>query len=394
MGTRGSAETRAKLTAKADASTTLWRLGRRTLNNAERIGRFDEAPWHRNDETDAKRVTIKAPPTTPDTERRERWAEARRTLAYEHRNNPDSIFLYTDGSLRFDRGIRRTGLGYAGIHNNIIASEGKDALGPQAEVYDAEMEALATAAEHLDRWIRTRKSEQLSTPTTIHILSDNTGALQRIYKGTPGLAQAGSKRFRQSIHNILDRHPLASIILTWVPGHEEIRGNERADKLAKDGAGGPPKYPGFMSAAFAKNIRRRELKDTWIAEWAGNPARQRRSEFLASNRFELSLNPTSLLTSLNRRSFSRLCQCRTGHAHIGSYYRRFVPTEASDCECGYYLKTREHIIMDCPLTEEHRHTLYDEDNIISTDDLLGTMDGLERLTTFLDRTKAYDKQPA
>lgn len=47
--------------------------------------------------------------------------------------------------------------------------------------------------------------------------------------------------------------------------------------------------------------------------------------------------------------------------------------------------------MDCPLTEEHRDALYDEDDIINIDDLLGTMDGLERLATFLDRTKSYNK---
>lgn len=94
---------------------------------------------------------------------------------------------------------------------------------------------------------------------------------------------------------------------------------------------------------FARNIQHWELKDTWIAEWAGNPGRQQQSEFLASSRFKLSLIPTSLLTSLNHQSFSQLCKCRTGHEHIGLYYQQFVPTEEQACKCRHYLRTQEHI---------------------------------------------------
>lgn len=123
-------------------------------------------------------MTIKAPPTTPIPEGLEQWEQAHRTLANEHRHNLECIFLYTDSSLQFDQGIQQTGLGYAGIYNDNIVFKGKDALEPCAEVYNAEMDALAMAAEHLKRWIQSWEREHHSTPTTIHILSDNTGALQ------------------------------------------------------------------------------------------------------------------------------------------------------------------------------------------------------------------------
>ncbi|KAF8310308.1 hypothetical protein DL93DRAFT_2040188, partial [Clavulina sp. PMI_390] len=65
--------------------------------------------------------------------------------------------------------------------------------------------------------------------------ADNTGALQRIYKGTPGLDQWCSDGFRSTVHAILDRYPHVRINIEWVPGHHNIAGNEIADTLAKRG---------------------------------------------------------------------------------------------------------------------------------------------------------------
>ncbi|KAF9509918.1 hypothetical protein BS47DRAFT_1275083, partial [Hydnum rufescens UP504] len=52
--------------------------------------------------------------------------------------------------------------------------------------------------------------------------------------------------------------------------------------------------------------------------------------------------------------FSRLVQCRTGHAFIGQYYERFVPDESATCCCGERLETRTHILQDCPLYDDWR----------------------------------------
>ncbi|KAF8299657.1 hypothetical protein DL93DRAFT_2029984, partial [Clavulina sp. PMI_390] len=67
----------------------------------------------------------------------------------------------------------------------------------------------------------------------IWFFADNTGALQCIYKGTPGLDQDCSTLFRKTIHEILDCHPSMKITIEWVPGHHNILGNEMADTLAK-----------------------------------------------------------------------------------------------------------------------------------------------------------------
>src|SRR5258708_2690293 len=55
-----------------------------------------------------------------------------------------------------------------------------------------------------------------------------------------------------------------------------------------------------------------------------------------------------------RRSFSRLIHFKTGHAHTGEYYKRFVPSE----EQGWaQLPTRQNILFGCPLHPMHQHLL-------------------------------------
>ena len=105
--------------------------------------------------------------------------------------------MYTDGSLLFDRGSRKTGFGYAAFRRSNVLLHGKGDTGPQVEVYDAEMDGLAQAAEHLTSWLDTHRLKEL--PLRVYFYSDNTAALQRIFATTPGIAQNQSSRFRQCI---------------------------------------------------------------------------------------------------------------------------------------------------------------------------------------------------
>ncbi|CAA7268111.1 unnamed protein product [Cyclocybe aegerita] len=45
--------------------------------------------------------------------------------------------------------------------------------------------------------------------------------------------------------------------------------------------------------------------------------------------------------------FARVCQCITGHAPIGAYYRRFKINEPHGCTCGAALQSRQHILFRC-----------------------------------------------
>lgn len=88
---------------------------------------------------------------------------------------------------------------------------------------------------------------------------------------------------------------------------------------------------------------------------------------------------------------SRTIRALTGHAFMGEYYRRFVPTERVKCPCGHRIQTRDHIIMDCVLHENARHHLRKVTRSLSIPIILGTDKGLTAFAKFLANTDAFSK---
>ncbi|KAI0073747.1 hypothetical protein K474DRAFT_1573738, partial [Panus rudis PR-1116 ss-1] len=147
---------------------------------------------------------------------------------------------------------------------------------------------------------------------------------------------------------------------------------------------------------------RRQSKESALAAWKETWRKNRRDEnegnrqrdFSVANTFEPSLKPPPHFRRiLNRRIYGLVFQCRTGHAFIGEYYQRFVPTEDVACPCGFPLQTRKHILLDCPRYNAHRHIL----NAISPrhsstlKDIVGTSDGIKALAKFIAASGAFTK---
>ncbi len=95
--------------------------------------------------------------------------------------------------------------------------------------------------------------------------------------------------------------------------------------------------------------------------------------------------------SLPRGVYGRLTQCRTGHAFVGEYYDKFVPSEDTSCPCGERLQTRAHVLRDCPRYVEHRHILRDAVPDLGLADIFGTKEGIGALGKFLASTDAFQK---
>ena len=196
------------------------------------IDPYAEPPWHRTelDQDIREHLHIFTPENKPGTSLKLEWADNHVEFYEEHKYNEDYVFIYTDGSLLHPSGTRMTGYGVVAYRGNeeIVIANG--ALGEGVEVYDVEMKALEKAAKIVHR-ITTEKES--TPPTNIIIASDNTGAIQRIFKGSPGIAQASSLKFRKCILEALDYNQDLKIAIMWCPGHFDIEGNERADTLAK-----------------------------------------------------------------------------------------------------------------------------------------------------------------
>ena len=150
-------------------------------------------------------------------------------LIQELKTNPDAIYIYTDGSLIRKAGFSRAG---AGVTAYLLGNEIEHArigLGGHAEVFDAEMAALAKGASIASDLIK-----DFPNTSQLAFFSDNAAAIRAIADPKPSSAQFFTLSFHKLILRLLETHPHLTITASWCPSHCDIPGNERADALAKE----------------------------------------------------------------------------------------------------------------------------------------------------------------
>lgn len=282
---------------------------------------------------------------------------------------------------------RRVGVGIVGFLQGQILAELCYGIGPQAEVYDAELEGLAHRAEYFCRVAADQPSAVAVRRITL--CADNNSAIQRAFEGFAGPGMDVSIRLRRSVLEFLDTHPQNEVEIRWVPGHNGIEGNEQSDILAKRGAFMQQRPVHSLTHALRKAKER--MIEAWREEWRRTPLR---GGYAFANRIPPSLEPTQHFKKLGSEVYARLTQCRTGHAFVGEYYHRFVPSEDTGCTCGEQFQSRGHVIQDCPLFGGSRDLLSEIVPDLNLADLFGTKDGIEALGQFLTHTDAFKKQPS
>ena len=159
----------------------------------------------------------------------------------------DSVW-YTDG-LRTNEGV---GLGIFNNHFTKFLS-----LGKEMTVYQAEVLAITTCVEEL--------LDQNMSGNKILICSDSQSVLKALSKDeikSAVIYDCCRKINELAVHN--------EVVLTWVPGHTNIKGNERADALAKQGAKqkfcGPEPHTG-LSLGVVRHAKKEWINDKFIYGW-------------------------------------------------------------------------------------------------------------------------------
>ena len=144
-----------------------------------------------------------------------------------------------------------------------------------------------------------------------------------------------------------------------------------------------------ISLSHKKAQSLQHLINSWTTEW--RKQLQCPSAFLQANRFAPALKPHKHFTHTCCSIYGQLIQCHTGHAFMGEYYNKHVPTEDRTCPCGDPLQSRDHILTACPTYENQRQALKDASEDLVTSDILGTKEGIEVLVQFLRATNAFKK---
>jgi ribonuclease HI len=179
-------------TGRRKPKTTLNKIANHSSHDHERIDPYATPPWSRSISLFPNRIITNPCPNNTDA------AAAREEhlkLIKGFKSNPDTIYIYTDGSLLKKAGFSRAGAGTVAYLLGNEIDHSTVGLGGHAEVFDAEMVALAKGAS-----IATDLLRDFPNITQIALFSDNAAAVRAISDAKASTAQY----FTLSFHNHVD----------------------------------------------------------------------------------------------------------------------------------------------------------------------------------------------
>lgn len=258
-------------------------------------------------------------------------------------------------------------------------------------VYTAEVTALELAAEIAIL--------SPSSYTKCIIYVDSQAAIKGINK--PG-KQSGQTILISAIAKIqalADGRRMA-IEFVWVPGHEDVEGNEMADKAAKEAAkseGNDASIPRSTHKPL-KATRSQCIKREITNEW--NESCQRQSLNREANHLlRITKKPNALrgnklynAVDLTRRQTAQLARLRSGHCSLNQYLHRFGHARSRKCECGSGAnETVEHFLLHCPRYDRQRARLVREVGVqgMRVEKLLGRAKMIQHTLKYVDETRRF-----
>ena len=242
--------------------------------------------------------------------------------------------IYTDGSKEDERcAAAAVKLGQTDISSCRLRDH--------SSVYSAELQAIVLALKEV---LRSRSE------TKFLILSDSLSALQalRNTRSThPLLVQIFKLLGKLSIER-------KYIVFVWVPGHVGIKGNEAADKAAKQALGSNECLRLKLPFSDFKCAINSYVKSCWQEEW----------NMETENKLFESLPDLSerLQTVHGRRNETVLTRVHIGHSFLthGFILRREDPPVCVACDCRLTVK---HILLECVDFQETRVNYFNVDSV-------------------------------
>ncbi|KAG8963227.1 hypothetical protein FRC05_004907, partial [Tulasnella sp. 425] len=209
-----------------DPPTHLLALANLGDPDGERIYPFQQPPWHRSvlDPDLLDRVEI----------RRAKPGLTKAAAARRHRKriqklqvNPHHALVYTDGSLRMVQGEPRAGAGVTIYCHGDVVKERSVGLGNQTEVYDAELYGLQLGASLAVELALATRQDSHPSIRHLHFFADNDSAVGRVTEHSTKKGQSHAEAFWRCMLTFLDADPSHTVEISWVPGHQDVDGNER-----------------------------------------------------------------------------------------------------------------------------------------------------------------------
>lgn len=137
-----------------------------------------------------------------------------------------------------------------------------------------------------------------------------------------------------------------SVIFSWVPSHCGIRGNEKADQLAKEAVQDGDMFPYKNYCHDLTALPRVYLQDSWNDLWAESGQSKGRSYFNIQP--SITSKPWFFKTKSSKMVTSIISRMRLGHVCTPSHLAKLRIVNSDTCECGSDVGDLDHIFFACP----------------------------------------------
>jgi len=266
------------------------------------------------------------------------------------RREPSTICFYTDGS-----GINEN-IG-AAVYSATVQTMKKQYIGKETEsnVFAAELTAINLAL---------KIAEENPQYTKCEIFTDSQTSIKALLKPGKQSGQAIICSILDKIDELQTQRSEMNITLTWIPGHMDIEGNERADKAAKE-ASNPMEaevesnvnYPTLKSARNAAN--KQQIQAKWIKQW--NEGTATAVKLRAMSKRPHFTSGRKLYSQITVKQYiAWLVRLRTAHCSLNKYLHQRGHEEEPLCACREDEETIEHFLLKCKKYTTQREKMVKE----------------------------------
>ena len=265
-----------------------------------------------------------------------------------------AVRVYSDGSFlpasatRPHSGTAAAFIAYA--DNPLMTWEGVSLLSDQHGIMDAEMQAILIA---LQSCLPGVQGDSVYWKR-VDIFSDSQASLKRLQQGwskdRKGL-QSQCQAVRECIQLLHDSHQ-TEVHLRWIPGHDDVPGNEAVDTLAKVAAelASAPETEVSVGATTLAAVKAQVARQ--MAEVEAECWKHLASGSIQSTGFNFSKHNISAYVGLSTALVKLILQFRSGTLPTGNHMNRIGCMCSSDV-----ITTRDHLLLDCPFLAVYRRAV-------------------------------------
>ena len=282
-------------------------------------------------------------------------------LSHQFQRHQNCVKIYTDGS----KCDERAG---SAVYSAVVSRSIK--IQNNSSIYTAELTAIFEALVYLVS----------SNFPNVTIFSDSRSTLQgivNIYNDHPIVTKIH--------HLILRLKDRTNVKLCWIPSHVNIRGNERADELAKQASNLDVITHNSLPHSDYSAVIKQRVREEWNQRWTNIP--------LGENKLRR-LKPDAKDSKLNFPKKRRLevvaCRLRIGHTKL-THGHLMERRAAAECEiCGDIPLSVEHILCECPQYNVARLSCFGRQHP-TVEQVLGNGSSIESVIRFLIQTRLFSK---